>query len=403
MVTNNQNIVYYNGFWYSNFSPIGVSEYDLLINEKKLLERIKTDLRLLTLIFDIIHVPRSHLLTFHINQNWSVIKQYLAEKDFDYLVEQKILTSSTLPYLDEYSDTERIIERVKTKKWSSKVDDKFITTIKNVSAVKIDSKREAQNNVDIFQQYISILKDKNRRVGFVLDEIKKKSNFKNVPFLHELFVEELFKTTNLENNFKDEIWRFTNTLYISTGCLDLGDNRRITLNKNIEVIGGSKYDNTGILRELYSPEFIETLLIEELGEPYLVKFKNANLFEIMKFRELNSWKFFKSEIFQMFDTLSQIEKIKPLEFSQYRGKDKLFAYKKFILGQDKDKFATLIAELMELASGIYDPVLGKIVKTGKSVIADLLVKKYTNWKLSKNLEHYREFWKDLKNILNNID
>jgi hypothetical protein len=403
MMTDTQNIVYYSGFWYSSFSPIGISVYDLILNEKKLLDRLKTDIRLLTLIFDIIHVPRSHLLTFHTNHNWSVVNQYFADRDFSYLVEHQILRSSSLPYIDEYSDTERIIERVKNKKWSKNVDDSFITAVKNVTAIKIDSSRESKNNVDIFQQYISILKDKNRKVGYELDEIKKRANYKNVPFLHEMFVEELFKTTKIDNASKVEIWRITNTMYITTGCLDLGDDRRISVNKNIEEIDCTKNDNTGVLRELYSPEFIETLIIEELGESYLIKFKNANLYEVMIFRELESWKSFKTEIFQMFETLSQIEKIKPIEFAHYKGKDKLLAYKKYILGDDKDKFASLIAELMEVASGIYDPVLGKTVKTGKSIIADSLIKRYASWKLSKKLEHYRQFWKDLKKILNNID
>ncbi len=402
MTADAQNIVYYSGFWYSSFSPIGISAHDLLLNEKRLFERLKTDIRLLTLLFDVIHVPRSHLLTFHTNHNWSIIRQYLADRDFEYLVEHQILLSSTLPYIDEYSDTERIIERVKNKKWSKGVDDNFINSIKNVASVKIDSRRESQNNVDVFQQYISILKDKNRKVGYELDEIKKRANYNNVPFLHEMFVEELFKTTKIDNTSKEEIWRFTNTMYMTTGGLDLGDDRRITLNKGIEEIGGTKNDNTGLLRELYSPEFIEILLVEELGDKYLIKFKNLNLYEIMKFRELESWKFFKTEIFSMFDTLSQLEKIKPIEFSQYKGKDKLLAYKKYIIGEDKDKLASLVAELMEVASGIYDPFLGKTVKSGKSIIADALVRKYANWRLSKKLEHYRQFWKDLKRILNDI-
>ena len=402
MSTENQNVVYYSGFWYSSYSPIGLSLIDQLLNEKKYLERLKTDIRLLTLIFDIIHVPRSHFLTFHTNHNWGTVKLYLQDRDFLYLTEHEILLSSTLPYIDEYSDTERILERVKTKKWSSNVDDKFIKSIKNVTSIKIDSHLESTNNVDIFQQYISILKDKNRKVGNELDEIKKKANFKNIPFLHEMFIEELFKTTKIDSQSKEEIWRITNTMYISTGCLDLGENRRISFNKNIEEIGGTKSDNTGILRELYSPEFIETLLIEELGESYLVKFKTVHLFEIMKFRELESWKHFKSEIFQMFDTLTQIEKIKPSEFAQYKGKDKLLAYKKFILGEDKDKLANFFSEMIEVAAGVHDPILGKVVKTGKSIIADSIVKKYTSWKVSKKIEHYNQFWKDLKKILNEI-
>ncbi len=208
-MTDRENIVYYSGFWYSSYSPIGMEPYDLILNDRKLFERIKADLRLLCLIFDVIHIPRSHLLTFHTNTNWSIIRQYILEKDFDFLVEHNILLSSTLPYIDEYSDTERIVERTKNKGWSKSVDDKFIKTIKNVTAIKIDSARESKNNVDEFQQYIVLLKGKNREIGNELDEIKKKSNYKTIPFLHEMFVEELYKNRKIDAHKQVSIYFVT--------------------------------------------------------------------------------------------------------------------------------------------------------------------------------------------------
>lgn len=85
----------------------------------------------------------------------------------------------------------------------------------------------------------------------------------------------------------------------------------------------------------------------------------------MAFRALEKWSSFKNDIFEMFETLTQIEKIRPDEFAEFKGQQKLLAYKKYILGADKGKRANMIAELVDVASGIYDPVLGKVVKTGK--------------------------------------
>lgn len=395
------NIVYYNGFWYSGFLPIGKTVNELILGEKNQFEKLKKDLRLLSLIFDVIHIPRSHLLTFHTNTNWSIVRKYILDYDFQVLVSNRIILSSALPYIDEYSDTERIIERVKSKKWSKNLDDNLISIIKELSSVNIDSDRESRNNVDEFQQYITLLKSKNGKIGRELDEIKKRSNFGNTPFLHEMFVEELYKSQKIDSSSKESIWRFTNSLYMTTGCLELGSNRRINLEKSVED-KAAKYDNTGLLRGLYSSKFIEALISEELGDKYLIKFLNAPLDKVLHFRELKSWNIFKSDIFEMFETLTQIEKIRPEEFAAFKGQEKILAYKKYILGSDKDKFSSLMAGLLETAAGVYDPALGKVVKTSKSVIAGILVKKYSNWKISKTIKGYNEFWKEFKSVLDEI-
>lgn len=397
-----ENIVYYNGFWYSSFSPIGSEPYNMIIDKRKQLGRIKSDMRLLALIFDIIHIPRSHLLTFHTNHNWEVIEQYLCDNDWQFFVDNNIVLSSSLPYIDEYSDTERIVERIKNKNWSKEVDDKFIKSVKGVTSIKIDSIRESKGNVDRFQQYIELLKGKNREIGNELDEIKKRSEYRTIPFLHEIFIEELYKNRKIDAQSKETIWRFTNSLYIHTGGLDLGDKRRINFDGRIED-KESTHDNAGLLRELYSPKFIEALIIEELGDKYLVKYLNNDISEIMKFRDVETWDDFKSDIFEMFETLNQLEKIRPLEFAKFTGQQRLLAYKKYILGEDKSKFAQLIADLMVVASDVYDPVAGKTIKTVKGIIAGKLLKKYSEWQVSKKLKSYKAFWKKLKTILDEIN
>ncbi len=397
-----ENIVYYNGFWYSSFSPIGSEPYNIIIDNRKQFNRIKSDLRLLALIFDVIHIPRSHLLTFHTNHNWEIIKRYLLDNDWEFFVNHNIVLSSTLPYIDEYSDTERIVERVKNKNWSKKIDDKFIKSIKGVTSIKIDSARESKGNVDRFQQYIELLKGKNRKIGNELDDIKNRSEYRTIPFLHEMFIEELYKNRKIDSHSKESIWRFTNSLYIYTGCLDLGDERRISFDGKIEE-KESVHDNTGLLRELYSPQFLETLIAEELGDKYLVKYLNKDITEVMQFRYVKTWNDFKFDIFEMFETLTQVEKIRPSEFAEFTGQQKLLAYKKYILGEDKDKFAQMVAGLIEVASGVYDPVLGKTVKTVKSIIAEKLIKRYSEWKVSRKLKSYKAFWKKLKTILDEID
>jgi hypothetical protein len=268
--------------------------------------------------------------------------------------------------------------------------------------MKIDSSQESKNNVDEFEQYGVALRNKNKKAGDEFLEIKKGSNYETIPFLHEMFVEELYKNRKIDTHIKEDIWKLTNSLYLASGCLELGDDRRISLNPNIEHKHATN-DNSGMLRELYSPKFIETLITEELGDSYLIKYLNCNIDEVMLFRETMEWYDFKRDIFEMFETLTQVEKIRPDEFAVFKGYEKLLAYKKYILGEDKNKLANLIAELVEIASGVYDPILGKTVKTGKSIIAAMLIKKYSDWKISKKLKSYKSFWKNLKAILDKVE
>lgn len=160
---------------------------------------------------------------------------------------------------------------------------------------------------------------------------------------------------------------------------------------------------TGLLRELYSPKFIQSLLVEELGEKYLIKFLNNDIKKVMSFREINTWTLFKKEIFEMFETLNLLEKINPTEFENYKGEQKILAYKKHILGEDSSKFSNLIADLVVMTGETHDPVTGKLISSGKKIIADKLIKIYSDWKISRKMKSYKSFWKKLKEKLDKIE
>ena len=391
-------VAYYNGFWYSASSPIGGDYLQSITYKNRNFERIRFEIRLLTLLFDVIHIPRSHLLTFQNRNSYSVTQRYIFDSDFSCLTERSIILSSTLPHIDNHSDTERIVERVNNNNWSADLEKKFIETIKKTESIYIDSKRESKINVDIWRQYVASIKVKNKKLAKSIEKIVKKSTYKETPFLHELFVEELLNSNDIDNETKVKIWQDTNTIYMISGGHDLGENRRIPIDKRIEHVD-AKHDNTGTLRELYSPEFIRDLIAEELGDRCLLTFKEIPIEALLRFRDSPHWAGFKNDIFNMFDVITQLEKIKPSEFQCASNSYRIMLYKKFILENDNGMLAATFAELLEVASGIYDPVLGKTVKTMKSIIAKLVVDKYADWKLSRNLASYSSFWSTLKEVL----
>ncbi|WP_460970959.1 hypothetical protein [Spirosoma migulaei] len=390
-----KNVVYYSGLWYSTFLPFDNKKNSIYDNK-----RLEYDMRLLTLFFDIIYIPRSHFLTFYEigRDHYDFVKSYLTNNDFRYLSNNNIILSSSLPSLDNYSDTERVVERIKNNKWSPYINTNFIDTIKNLDSVKINSKVESQNNIDKFEDYISGKIDINEKVGSILSEIKKKSVYGDIPFLHEKFIEEVKKSNELSISDKEDIWRETNSIYINSSGLDLGD-RKVIYNNRIEYNYAIK-DKNNILRELYSPNFISSLFVEELGANYLDKFLKGDIGNVMRFRDLDVWKGFKSEIFKMLEEISMFEYkniIAPTD------EKKILEYKKYII-KEKDKYGILgsIPNLViDLSKSLGDPVTGNVVGGLKNVAVNLIIKIYSNYQLSRMMENYKPFWRELKNILKN--
>lgn len=398
-MSNFKNIVYYTGFWYSTHSIIRLTDFDGFGYSKKMLDQIKCDMRLLSLIFDIIHVPRSHFLTFQNTLHHEVVKEYLLTSDFQYFNEQKILLSSLLPSTDRDSDTERIIERVKSNHWSSDIDNDFIRKVRSLDFVNIDSKRESAQNVDIFQQYISLLKVKHKKVAHILDEIKKRSHYQQIPFLHELFIEEIAKSPKINELAKKKIWEVTNSYYISTGGLDLGEDRRISLNVSAEDPRNT-HDNSGLQRSLYSPRFIQSLIAEELGDKYMIKYLTAHINDIMRFRNLPSWRSFLDDLFEMINTISLLERYKPEKFSRFSDQEKIQAYKKYL----EDGIAEEISHALKGGS-IRDAQKAELNTPGgaeNELAAKQLIKSYTENNVSQKMESYKVFWKEFKSELNKI-
>lgn len=397
-----KNIVYYNGFWYSAFSPLGAEKFSVGVPETLAVQKIESDLRLLSLVFDEIHVPRSHLLTFQTQRHARIAQECLKRRDSEYFTRHGILISSTRPSIDEYSDTERILERVKAEKWSLDLSAFTVKTVKAIPAVKIDSLREANNNVDEFDQLIAIWEASNPKLGKKLRELKLRSSKGDVPFLHEAFVEGLLKETSIDLETRVEIWRTTNSLYMQSGCLELGSNRRIVFNRNIEN-PRETHDNSLMLREAYSPDFLRELLRYEIGDACLVKFLDDDVSKVLKFRELECWTSFKEEIFTLFEILTAVEKIDPIQFAEYKGLQKVLSLRKLLIENDGAKFATLVGELAQMAVSLEFPVAGRTVKAPSAFLIDYLVKKFSNWKISKKMPNYGIFWKKLKELLDSDD
>jgi len=397
-------IIYYNGFWYSAHLPIGESYFKLLVDQNEFVSKIKKDIRLLCLLFDQIHIPRSHLVTFFNESHYNIVNEYVNSYDFKYLTDRKIIISSRLPYLDNYSDTERLIERVFKKRWNQGLGKSYLNIIKKLESAKIHSGKESKNNIDHFGQYIEIVKDRNKKIAYILKEIKNKSTYSDIPFLHEIFIEELIKSDDLSIQEKVSIWKETNSLYMITGGLDLGDNRRITYNTTIES-DEQKHDNSGLLRKLYSPEFIESMIIEEMGLQYLVKYIENDIRFVIHYRNNNKeifqlWNGFRKQLHEIFSGITLLEK-HDSRFKTLSDREIINYYKNYLLKTDDKLISDIVADLVSNLGSEVDPLLGKTVKSGQRFIATKLTKWWSKRELSKSIGEYQKFWSEFKKVLEN--
>lgn len=401
----NFNVTYYNGFWYSSHSSLRFNAFADIFAQGRILKKIKDDLRLLSLLFNQIHVPRSHFLTFHTKQHWDITREYLSSRDYRFFSQNDMILSSRLPYLDASADTERIVERVGTLKWSGEMNLAHIKLVRDQAATNIDSRFEASGNIDSFQAYIEFLKSRNRSLSNKLQNIKALSTHGDTPFLHELFVEKIANDESLNFNEKEQTWRDTNSIYMNTGGLDLGDDRGINLDPDIECSSASN-DNSGRLRYLYSSSFIQGMVKEELGLKLLIKFLHEDVGRIFAFRQGNSelrfaWLAFQAEMVDMVEILTMFAKYES-SITKLDISETLKFYKALRLQEEGKPIAEVLASLLALGSGAVNPVAGQVASGAKVFITKQIKKWLQRRSEMTYLGGYFRFWELFRIHLNGL-
>ncbi|WP_299774892.1 hypothetical protein [uncultured Tateyamaria sp.] len=297
--------VYYSNFWYSRFyRPL---PYDFGGNQARdELTQHKFRLRLLSLFFDKIYIPRSHLLTFRHEIQGGIDRSVFEDRDFGFLFENGQILVSSLPGIDAKQDNERILARSSSTDRVIYPDDpSYIEMVPISDLYEIDSMLEAASNTISFPDYGRRISITNPSVSERFLEILKRSEIDGLPFFHENFI------SLVREEFDDEIfykiWRETNSIYLTTG--GVGQSGIIPFfNEEIESVN-FRYEPHNLDRYLYSPASLYQFLSLFLSGTEMSRFIQNDIESVVGFIHKNQdynalWRDFKSDFHRLVSNIS---------------------------------------------------------------------------------------------------
>jgi hypothetical protein len=210
--------VYYSHFWYSRFaySPISRLNGNLLNEEVDCHRRY---LRLLSLFFETIYIPRTHLVTHLFNGQDDIILRVLNTKDVKYLCEIGTISISLFPGTDAKQDFDRITSRSRYAPDIFYPKPPFLAHIPSSRECSVDTFKESSSNLVTFPAYANTLSIVSPSLSSTAATLISRSTIKDVPFFHEKFVRDL--PSSVDNTFVEKLWRDTNSIYLTTGAPEL--------------------------------------------------------------------------------------------------------------------------------------------------------------------------------------
>lgn len=248
--------VYYSNFWYSRHYRLPASDFGgTLVSDEETLHKFQ--LRILSVFFDLIYIPRTHLITQSFDFQHRIPDALIRSEEFKYLMERGVLRISTSPGLDAKQDTERIVRRAPfTKRVIYPKDKKFLSRIPITEPIVADTSKEAKSNTQSFRDYGELLLWRNKEIGSKFIEAIKSSQIPDVPFFHEEFINKIRQEFG-QPDF-DKIWRETNSIYLTSPDQEL---RGLVafFNEDIESVN-YRFKPYSIDRYLYSPTSLYTFL-----------------------------------------------------------------------------------------------------------------------------------------------
>ena len=295
---------FYTGCFYAGAHTQSISEINRIASGSASKKHL-VNLRILSLIFERIYFPRSHLLTF-LTPSWAqLVRQIISDKSFARMVAESIIDISVTVAFDVKSDTERI--RYRLEKLGI-VDPLQQNTLENI--VKKFAVSPAQNANSSVQSQVMYEEMSGIAQEFAtteptlfkaISEAMKRSEGFGVPFLHEAFLKNAVSSSLLDHKRWHEVQLNINSLYIRNGTSS--DKDMIAYyDPNLETQDFVMY--RGIDRRLYSANTILTVLSSFCEFSNLQKVLQADEFEFM-FRIRNdrdlreNWKYFKIAYFEM--------------------------------------------------------------------------------------------------------
>ena len=299
------NAVYYPGLWYSRFLNVPLSAFDGNI-QRNSVQRQCMHLRLLSLIFDTIYIPRTHLLTHVYSLETDIVGALVQSRDFRFLVDHGAIKISTFPELDERQDSERILARQGLTNsliyTSEKLAGRVIPASKPYG---VASDKESKQNLLTFPHYGNLLKLVDPGLSAsVLDKIDH-AQLGDVPFFHEHFI--LSAKESLPKEEFEKVWRDTNSIYL-TSPIPLEGGLISYFDEQIESIG-FRFEPHGIDRYLFNPSAIYTYMQNYIDSNDMIAFLGGDISSSHRFisstgERCTAAKGFRTEYFSLVERVS---------------------------------------------------------------------------------------------------
>ena len=304
--------VYYSNFWYSRHYK--VSPFDLGGNVvENDIERHKRELRILSIFFEQIYIPRGHLITYSFGGQQDIVDTILDSREFGFLHEQGVIRVSTLPNLDAHQDNERIISRgseTQAVQYPSEQD--FLNKIPADKVIMVNSLNESRQNTFTFPAFGEVIRNHNPALAGIYLDILKEAHLRDIPFFHESFIRMLRE--RLPDNQFEMIWRATNSIYLTSGA---PEHSNIIAYFNDEIEGLSyRFKKYNIDRYLFSFPSLYTFLGIFLGEANVSKLIDHDISETHRLIFASGFKSavrsFRAEYQKLVWGLSSYTRIPPL-------------------------------------------------------------------------------------------
>lgn len=278
--------VYYSNFWYSRFYRPLLHDFDGNIVKDEISHH-KFRMRILTLFFDKIYIPRTHLVTFRSTLQQKIDGSIFDDYDFGFLFERDRLRISSFPGLDEKQDNERIIGRsAQTKRVIYPDDPSYLRKIPITDVYEIDSLGEANSNTLSFPEYAETISINHPDIARKLNEIIKQSQIDGIPFFHEDFLSRIRE--EFDDDVFERLWRETNSIYLTTG--GVGQDSLIAyFNEELESTN-FRYEPFQIDRYLFSPSSLYMFLMLMLGQDAVAKLVRGDINRCMGFLGLRQYR-----------------------------------------------------------------------------------------------------------------
>jgi hypothetical protein len=213
-------------------------------------------MRLLSLFFDHIYIPRTHLITQLFSFQSTIAAEVLSTRDVQFLDDTGVLTISQLPGLDAQADAERIIMRSSLTAEIKYADSKAYIAMFPKSRAFVPSNREAQANTMSFSEYGQLLESSSPPLARQFSNLVDGSTLRDIPFFHEIFVRRL--KSEFPSTIFEKLWRDTNSIYLTTGGIGI-DNIIPYFNHSIESLA-FRHAPSNIDRYLLSPQALQIFL-----------------------------------------------------------------------------------------------------------------------------------------------